>query len=153
MWTRVLWSNCQVSTSELHLLLILPLLTLRAGCQVSYFFSIFSYFLKNSYFLLFFPIFHRNSYFFLFFSAQFFSTFILFFSQKLKEASEIRWISCSGKSHSCEIASLCSFSPKWSHDQPASVVLPQSRAYTYSWQFVYSGVYFACISVFMKGSW
>ena len=75
-----------------------------AGCQVSYFFLFSEKF-------LFFPIFHRNSYFFLFFSS-FFSTFILFFSQKLKEASKIRRISYSGKSHSCEIASLWSFPPK-----------------------------------------
>ena len=66
----------------------------------------------------FFPIFWKIpilSYFspkFLFFPIfqKFFSTFILFFfSQKLKEASEIRRISCSGKNHSCETASLWSF--------------------------------------------
>ena len=73
---------------------ILPISISIAGCQVSYFFLFSEKF-------LFFPIFQ-----------QFFPTFILFFSQKLKEASEIRRISCSGKSHSCEIASLWSFSPK-----------------------------------------
>ena len=61
------------------------------GCLFSYFSPKF----------LFFPIFQ-----------QFFSPFILFFSQKLKETSEIRRISCSGKSHSCEIASLWPFPPK-----------------------------------------
>ena len=72
-----------------------------SGCQVSF----FSYFLKNSYSFLFFteiPIFS-------YFSAVFFDFHIIFFSQKLKEASEIRRISCSGKNHSCEIASLWSF--------------------------------------------
>ena len=86
---------------------ILPISISIAGFQVSYFFLFSEKFL----FFLFFPIFNQNSYFFLFFSS-FFPTFILFFSQKLKEASEIRRISCSGKSHSCEIASLWSFSPK-----------------------------------------
>ena len=86
------------------------------GCQVSYFSPKF----------LFFPIFQ-----------QFFSTFILFFSQKLKEVSKIRRISYSGKSHSCEIASLWSFPPKWSHDQPASVVLPQSWVLIHSFMTVH----------------
>ena len=70
---------------------------------------IFSYFLKNSYFFLFFtkiPIFPYFS------GVFFFLTFILLFAQKLKEASKIRRISCLGKSHSCEIASLWSFPPK-----------------------------------------
>ena len=56
------------------------------GGQVSYFFPIFSYFLKNSYFFLFFteiPIFS-------YFSVVFFNFHIIIFSQKLKEASEIR---------------------------------------------------------------
>ena len=83
--------------------------------------------------VLFFPIFGKIPFFFLFFteipiftcfSAVFFR--LSCFSQKLKEASEIRRISCLGKSHSCDIASLWSFPPKLSHDQPASVVLFQS---------------------------
>ena len=74
------------------------------------FFPIFSYFLQKCYFSYFF-LFFTEIPIFSYFSAVF-STFILFFSQKLKEASEIRRISCSGKSHSCEIASLWSFSPK-----------------------------------------
>ena len=67
------------------------MLALIPGCQVSYFFLFSEKF-------LFFPIFHQN--------------FHIIFSQKLKEASKIRRISCSGKSHSCEIASLLSFPPK-----------------------------------------
>ena len=71
-------------------------------------------------FSYFFPFSEKNSYFFLFFTkipifsyfSAVFSTFILFFSQKLKEASEIRRISCLGKSNSCEIASLWSFPAK-----------------------------------------
>ena len=80
---------------------------LHAGCQVSYFFLFSEKF-------LFFPIFSYFSPKFLFFPIfqQFFSTFILFFSQKLKEAFKIRRISYSGKSLSCEIASLWSFPPK-----------------------------------------
>ena len=62
---------------------------------------IFSYFLKNSYFFLFFTEVPTFSYF-----SAVFSTFILFSSQKLREASEIRRVSCSGESHSCEIATL-----------------------------------------------
>ena len=67
-------------------------------------FPIFSYFLKNSYFFLFFtkiPIFQ-----------QFFSTFILFFSQKLKEASKIRRISYSGKSLSVRDSKFVVFPTK-----------------------------------------
>ena len=77
---------------------------MHAGCQVSYFFLFSEKFLFFSYFspkFLFFPIFQ-----------QFFFDFHIIFSQKLKEASKIRRISCSGKSHSCEIVSLLSFPPK-----------------------------------------
>ena len=71
---------------------------------------IFSYFFLFSEKFLFFPIFHQNSY-FSYLSAVFFDFHTIFFS-KLKEASKIRRISCSGKSRSCEIASLWSFPPK-----------------------------------------
>ena len=94
------------------------------------FFPIFSYFLKNSYFS--------------YFSAIFFD-FHIIFSQKLKEASEIRRISCLGKSHSCEIASLWSFPPKSSHDQPASVVLSQSRVLIHSFMTVRIFGYVFCM--------
>ena len=93
-----------------------------------------------SYFFLFFtkiPIFS-------YFSAIFFD-FHIIFSQKLKEASEIRRISCLGKSHSCEIASLWSFPPKSSHDQPASVVLPQSRVLIHSFMTVRVFGYVFCV--------
>ena len=63
------------------------------------FFPISEKFLFFPFFLFFteIPIFY--------FSAVFYD-FHIFFPQKLKEAPEIRRISCSGKSHSCEIASL-----------------------------------------------
>ena len=64
-------------------------------------YPIFSYFFLFSEKFLFFPIFHQNSY----FSAIFFDLHIIF-SQTLKEASEIKRMSCLGKSHSCEMTSL-----------------------------------------------
>ena len=102
-----------------------------------------SYFFLFSEKFLFFPIFHRNSYFFLFFSNFFRLSY--YFSQKLKEPSEIRRISCLGKSHSCEIASLWSFPPKSSHDQLASVVLPQSRVLIHSFMTVRVFGYVFCV--------
>ena len=82
----------------------IPLGSINHRVSSVLFFPIFSYFLKNSYFFLFFSNFFRLSY---------------YFSQKLKEPSEIRRISCLGKSHSCEIASLWSFPPKSSHESRA----------------------------------
>ena len=104
------------------------------------FFPIFSYFLKNSYFFLFFtkiPIFS-------YFSAIFFDLHIIF-SQTLKEVSEIKRISCLGKSHSCEITSLWSFPPKLSHDQLASVILSQSRVLIHSLMTVRIFGYVFCV--------
>ena len=113
-----------------------------------------------------FPLFWKIPIFFLFFTEipifSYFSAvlfdFHIIFSQKLKEASEIhiRRISCSVKSHSCEIASLhWSFPPKWSHDQLASAVLPQSRiVWQFHWDHFGSRIadnhyFFARFSVFM----
>ena len=112
--------SCKVSETKCS-----TLFNQMPGCQVSYFYLFSEKFLS-------FPIFSYFSPKFLFchiLQKFSFSSFILCFSQKLKEASEISRISCSGKSHSSEIASMRYFPPKWSHDQPASVVLPHSRAF------------------------
>ena len=129
MGLRTFWKHSWVTKFRMYWFVLLDFFQ-GVKCPI------FSYFFLFSEKFLFFPIFRLNSYFFLFFSS-FFSTFILFFSQKLKEVSKIRRISYSGKSRSCEIASLWSFPPKWSHDQPASVVLPQSWALIHSFMTVH----------------
>ena len=75
-----------------------------------------SYFFLFSEKFPFFPIFSYSSPKFLFFLflAFFFFDFHTIFSQKLKKASEIRRISCLGKSHSYEIAS-CGLSRQNDH--------------------------------------
>ena len=113
------------------------------GCQVSYFFLFFPIFWKIPIFFYFFLFFTKIPIFSLFFSNFFRLSY--YFSQKLKEPSEIRRISCLGKSHSCEIASLWSFPPKSPHDQPASVVLPQSRVLIHSFMTVRVFGYVFCV--------